>query len=499
MGRRAQLEAGSKVKGSTLKGKTIASLFWKLLERGGRALVELLVQIVMARLLAPEQFGALAIMLVFVNMGNVIVQSGLNTALIQRSDITDEDYSTVFWMSCFVSAVLFTAIFVASPAIARFYSMPDLISPLRALALIYIINALNSVQVAKVTRDMEMRKLFASTLVSAVISGLLGICFAIWGAELWALVIQQVAYQAVSCLALFVMVDWKPSFTFQVARAKEMLRFGWRLLVSGLLDQGYQSLSDLIIGRQFSSQQLGFVSQGKKYPLAVGSLLDGAIQPVMLSAVSRVQEDIDRVKRLVRRALKTSTYLIVPAMTLFACVAPSLVPLLLGNQWADSVPFMQVYCFVYALLPIHTTNLQALNGMGRSDLFLKLEIIKKAYGVIAILFCAFVLKDVHLLVASYLLTGFISTIVNAWPNRRVIGYSYVEQIQDIAPAFLMSVAAAGVALLVACCGLEAWLTVLLQIAGFAFAYLGLSAVLHVEEFEYLLSTVRSVFYKRWSE
>ena len=476
----------------TLKNNTVFGLFWKLLERGGSAVVQMAVQVVMARLLAPEQFGALAIMLVFVNLGNVFVQSGLNTALIQAPEADDADFTTVFWMSLAVSLVLYAVVFAAAPAIASFYAMPGLTWPLRGLAVVLVVNALNSVQVAKVTRDLEMRKVFTATMASVACSAAAGVGSALAGAGLWSLVAQQVTYQAVNCLVLFLQVDWRPSLSFNPARAGELFGFGWKLLVSGLLEQGYQSLSDLIVGKQFSASSLGLVSQGKKYPAAIGNMLDGAVQPVMLSAVAHVQDDRARVKRLVRRALKTSTFLIAPSMALFACVAPSLVPALLGPRWAASVPFLQVYCLVYALLPIHTTNLQALNGMGRSDLFLKLELIKKAYGTVMLVFCAFILRDVHLLVASYLVTGIIGTFVNSHPNRRVIGYAYGEQVRDIAPAFLLAATAAAPALVLARLGLGAWATVALQASVFASTYLGLAALLRLEAFSYLISTARGL-------
>lgn len=477
---------------NSMRIQTIYSLFWKLLERVGRAIIELVVQIVLARLLAPEQFGALAIMLVFVNVGNVIVQSGLSTALIQDSEASSDDFSTVFWMSLCVSLALYAAVFFSAPSIAAFYSASELTWPLRVICLIYIINALNSVQVAKVTRDLEMRKIFIATLAASGISAISGIGAALAGLGLWALVLQQVTYQLSNCLSMFIQVNWSPSFVFNPKRARKLLGFGWRLLVSGLLDQGYSSLSDLIIGKQFSPTALGLVSQGKKYPMAIGSMLDGAIQPVMLSAVSRVQDNRAYVKIMVRRALKTSTYLITPSMTLFACCAPSFVPLLLGEQWASSVPYLQIYCFVYALLPIHTSNLQALNGMGRSDLFLKLELIKKSYGIVTLLICALGFKDVNLLVASYLVTGVIGTFVNAWPNKRVIGYSYLEQVRDIAPAFLLSAVASAPALAVGSIGLGAWETVLLQVLSFVATYLGLSALLHLEELSYIVSTAQEL-------
>lgn len=288
-------------------------------------------------------------------------------------------------------------------------------------------------------------------------------------------------------------VKWRPDFVFKPDRARQLFSFSWKLLVSGILDQGYQSLSDLIIGKQFSASSLGLVSQGKKYPQAVGNMLDGAIQPVMLSAVSRVQADVPYVKRLVRRALKTSTFLIVPSMTLFAAAAEPIVGILLGRKWLSCVPFLQMYCFIYALLPIHTTNLQALNGMGRSDLFLKLELIKKAYGIFFILFAAFVLKDVYLMVAMYMITGVISTFVNAYPNKRVIGYSYSEQLRDIAPAFAISAIAGGLALFCGSYIVSPGLQILVETTVMTIAYLGIAGIFKLEAFEYLITTIRDFF------
>ncbi len=481
---------------TNLKNDAISAMTWKLLERGGNSIVAMAVQIVMARLLVPEQFGMLAIMLVFVNIGNVMVQSGMNTAIIQAEHIERVDCSTVFWMSLAIAIALYAVVFLFAPMLATFYSMPELVWPLRALALLLVVNAYNAVQIAVITRRLEMKKIFNATLISSAVSAVCGIGSALAGVGVWALAVQQLSYQVSNCIAHAKQLDWRPHFEFSIDSARSLFGFGSRLLASGMLDQGYQSLTDLVIGRQFSAAPLGYVSQGKKYPQAIGSVLDGAIQPVMLSAVSRVQNNLFEVKRLVRRALKTSTYAIAPAMTLFAVVAPSLVPLLLGEQWVGSVWFMQVYCLVYALLPIHTTNLQALNGMGRSDLFLKLELIKKAYGIAVLLFCALVLRDIRMMVASYLLTGVVSTFVNAWPNRSVIGYSYGEQVRDILPAFLMAGVSALAASAVGSLGLAPLVTVALQAVAFVAVYLGLSLVLRVEAFTYLLSTANGLFFSR---
>lgn len=474
----------------SLKSATISSLIWKVFEKGGRALVELAVQIVMARILAPAEFGALAIMLVFVNVGNVIVQSGLNTSLVQSDCIDDSDLSTVFWLSFGTSAALFLVVFFTAPAIANFYTMPQIVWQLRALGLILLITAFNSVQVAVVQRELQLRKVFNATVTAVTISGAAGIASAQAGAGLWALVLQQLIYQFANCIVLGFQIRWFPQFIFDCKKARKHFNYGWKLLLSGLLDTSYQSLSDLLIGKQFSALSLGLVSQGKKYPQAIGSLLDGAIQPVMLSAVSRMQEDPTNVKRLVRRALKTSTFLIVPSMTLFAIAAKPIVGIVLGEKWLPCVPFLQMYCFIYALLPIHTTNLQALNGMGRSDLFLKLELIKKAYGICFILFAAFVLKDVYLMVAMYMITGIISTFVNAYPNKRVIGYSYSEQLRDIAPAFVISALAGGLALFSGSFVASPGLQILVEAVVMAIVYFGIAGIFKLESFKYLINTAR---------
>lgn len=478
----------------TLKSRVISSIGWKLLEKGGSKIVSLLVQIVMARLLAPEEFGMLAIMLVFVNIGNVIVQSGLNTALVQDPDTTERDYSTVFWLSLGISLALYVLLFWATPLIAAFYSQDELIWPLRVLGLILIINAYNAVQIGKLTRDLEMKKIFLATIVSTVSSSILGIGSALLGVGVWALVVQQVVYQLSNVIAHAVQIDWYPRQVFQVDRAKKLFVFGWKLLVSGILNAINQSFASLVIGKQFGGYQLGLVSQGEKYPAALGTMIDGVIQPVMLSAVSKVQNDIAYVRRLTRRALRTSTYFMFPVMFLCAVVAPSLIPLLLGEQWVDAVPFFQIYCIAYALLPIHSINLQVLAGLGRSDLFLALEILKVLIGVACVTVGAIVFNNIYCFMAAYLVASIVSSFINAVPNKKIIRYSYTAQIRDIFPSILLAAGGSCCALLIAnFCAFDGIVLMLLQMMGFSLFYLGVSAVFQVEEFLYLVNGVTSHF------
>lgn len=466
---------------------------WKLLERGGSRLVQLVVQIVLARILAPEQFGALAIILVFINLANILVESGFNTALVQSPRLDKDDCSTVFWLSFGIACVMVILIVITAPYISAFYQIDYLTGPLRAMALILLINAFNAVQLAIVQRQLEFKIVFIASMLSVCVSGVLGITAALNGAGLWALVIQQLMYQVVNCVVLFWQVRWYPHLVLKIERAKVLFSFGWKILAAGLLDQGYQSLSNLVIGKQFSTSSLGYVSQGQKYPQALGQMIDSSIRTVMLSAVSRIQEDSAYVKRLARRAVRTSSYLCVPCMALFALVSEPLVEILLGKQWISAVPFLQMFCFVYALAAIHAANLEVFVGIGKSNLFLKLEIIKTLYGVAFVLISAFVFQDVYFLVASYMLAGIISTFVNAIPNKKFINYAYAEQLRDIGVAFVLSGVSMVVAYPIGLLALPDIAIIILQAFVMIGMYLLLSKLFKVEELSYLLATAKELF------
>lgn len=480
----------------SIKERTISSLMWKLMERAGNQIILLVVQVVLARLLSPSDFGVLAIIMVFVDLAGVFVQSGLGAALVQSAKMSSEDCSTVFWISFAMSFVLFLIIFICSPFISGFYDNASLLWPLRMLSITLFFNAYNLVQVAIVQRSLDFRRTFWATAWSVCISGPIGIIAAFFGMGIWALVMQQLSYQAVNCASLYYQTRWVPRFEFNANRAKQLFSFGWKMLGCNLLSQGYQSLYDLVVGAQFSVAQLGLVSQGKKYPSALGNMLDGAVQPVMMSAISRVQSNVQRVRQLTRRALRTSTYIVVPCMTLFAVAAEPIVRIVLGDQWLDCIPFMQMYCVVYALLPIHSSNLSALCGMGRSDINLGLEIAKKVIGITALCIGAFVARDVYVLVATAIVTGVISSFINAYPNKRLMGYSYIEQVRDVGPAFLLSLAAGFVAYVTGSLVSDTWLVLCVETGVFALIYLGLSAILNLEVFRYLIDTAREFFKKR---
>lgn len=470
---------------SRLKERTIKSLFWKLLERGGNQLVTLIVQIVLARILNPGDFGTLAIIIVFVNIGAVFVQSGLNTALVQAPEANSEDYSTVFYICLTISLILYIALFLAAPQIESFYQVNELASFLRAIALLLPIGALNSVQVAIITRELRLRSLFVATLIGSVSSGVLGIGMALAGFGLWSLVAQQLAMQAISAIVMIPLSRWVPKLEFSLAKAKQHLGFGWKLLAASLIGVLYNNLYDLIIGKVFSVADLGYFNQGKKIPSVTESLFDSTIASVMLSAAAKLQDEKEKLKALTRRAMQLTTYMVAPMMALLAVTATPLVSLIFTDKWLPCVPYLQLFAIACSLTPVTTSNLQAINAMGRSDVVLKLEIVKKSIAVAILLFTSLVIGDMMAIAVGNLVYSVIAVGINMGPLKALLDYNRINQIKDIIPSFIIATASGAITTLIGLAIDGALLQLVVQIGVFIFTYVLLSIAFKLEAFSYL--------------
>ena len=472
---------------SVVKGFT-----WKLLERFGVQGVQFLLQIILARLLSPDHYGVLAIMIIFVNLANVFIQSGFSTALIQGKDVDKDDYSSVFWVSLAIAGVLYTVIFFASPLIGKFYNMPDIVNPMRVIALMLFPGSLNSIQLAKASRELDFKKIFISNLGGIVVSGIVGIIIAVQGGGLWALVVQTMLNIFVACLVMLFTVRWYPTFVFKAKRVKVLFTFGWKLLVSALIDTLYLDLQSLVVGKKYDSATLGYYNKGKQFPQFLIVAINGAVQSVMLPVMSKHQDSKDKVKELTRQSISLSSYVIFPMMAGLAAVATPLVSLLLTDKWLPCVPYLQIYCVSYAFWPVHTSNLQAINALGRSDLFLKLEIIKKSYGIVAITIAVLCFESPIAIAATGVVTAFLSFFVNAFPNKKLLGYSFFEQVRDILPQLLLSVLVFVAATCVSLFALPSIATILLQIVVGIAVYLLGSLILRLQSFKILIGFARSV-------
>lgn len=472
---------------SVVKGFT-----WKLLERFGVQGVQFLLQIVLARLLSPEHYGVLAIMIIFVNLANVFIQTGFNTALIQGKDVDDDDYSSVFWVSLAIAGTLYAVIFFASPLIGKFYNMPEIVNPMRVIALMLFPGALNSIQLAKASRELDFKKIFISNLGGIVISGIVGIVIAIQGGGLWALVVQTMLNIFVACLVMLFTVKWHPTFVFKAKRVKILFAFGWKLLVSALIDTLYQDIQSLVVGKKYDSATLGYYNKGKQFPQFLIVAINGAVQSVMLPVMSKHQDSKDEVKALTRQSISLSSYVIFPMMAGLAAVATPLVSLLLTDKWLPCVPYLQIYCVSFAFWPVHTSNLQAINALGRSDLFLKLEIIKKSYGLLAIVIAVMFFDSPIAIAATGVVTAFLSFFVNAFPNKKLLGYSFTDQLRDILPQLLLSILVFGAATSIMLLQLPDIVIILLQIVVGIAVYLLGSLIFRLQSFKTLLGFAKSV-------
>lgn len=476
------------------KSNIISSLIWKLLERSGTQGIQFIVQIVLARLLLPEEYGIISIVMVFILLANVFVQSGFNTALIQKKDTDEVDFSSVLYLSLGVAGVLYVVIYLAAPFIANFYSQPLLIPVLRVLSITLFIGAFNSIQNAFVARNMLFKKLFLSSLVASIISGVVGITAAYHNWGVWALVAQQLTNQLMIAIILWFTVKWRPHLIFSTTRVKSLFSYGSKLLASELLDTLYSNLRTLIIGRMYTPSMLGYYNRGQQFPQLIVSNINGSIQSVMLPALSAHQDDRKRVKEMMRRTVVSSSFLIFPMMVVMAVVAEPLVKIVLTEKWLPAVPFLQMACFTFALWPIHTANLQAINAMGRSDIFLKLEIIKKIMGLIVL--GVSLPFGVYAIALGGIFSGLIGTFINAYPNKELLNYSYKEQWLDIMPSLLISLIMGGIVYLFNFSNILAWQILILQIVSGGIIYILLVKIFKIESFTYLVGTMKQLINSR---
>lgn len=476
------------------KTKVLSSLLWKLLERSGTQGIQFLVQIVLARILIPTDYGIISLIAIFITIANVFVQSGFNTALIQKKNANETDFSSVFYLTLFIAGLLYVVLFFISPYIAKFYGIPELISVLRVLSITLFFGAFNSIQNAVISKKMQFKKLFFSSLGAVTLSGIVGIVLAYTGFGVWALVAQQLVNQFSITVILWFTVKWRPQLIFSFERIKELFSYGWKLLVSSLLDTIDKNLRSLIVGKIYDPSILGYYNRGDQFPQLIVSNINGSIQSVMLPTLSSEQDNKRKVKELVRRSIVTSSFLLFPMMIGLAVVGEPLIRIILTDKWLPCVPFMQIFCLSYALWPIHTANLQAINALGRSDIFLKLEIIKKIIGITILIISMFF--GVYAIAVGTLVSGIISTFINVHPNLKLLDYSYKEQVKDIMPSLLLSIFMGVIVYSILLLKLSPYLTLILQLLIGICVYIGMAKIFKLECFTYLLNTIKGMLKKR---
>jgi O-antigen/teichoic acid export membrane protein len=417
----------------SLKQKSINGMLWTVSERFSVQAVQLLVQIVLARLLEPAQFGLIGMLLIFIAVTQSIMDSGFGSALIQKKDADQTDSSSIFFFNLLLGVVLASILFLTAPLIAQFYLQPELIPITRVLSLTLVINAFSLVQTSLLAKKLDFKTQMKISFLAMIISGVIGIAMAYQGFGVWSLVAQLVSKSLFQAIFLWLFNDWRPSAAFSYLSLRSMFSFGSKLLISGLIDTTFNNIYQMFIGKVYSPADLGYYSKAKSVELTAIQATSSSLGQVLFPSMVHLQNDLDSLKKAYRKTIRLSLFLHFPLMIGLWAVADPLFRLLLTDKWAPSIPYFQILCIAALLYPLQVLNLNILKVKGRSDLFLKLEIIKKATVVLAIVLTY--RHGIIVMLYGQIITSIISYLLNSYYSGVLIGYSQWDQIKDLVPSF----------------------------------------------------------------
>lgn len=424
----------------SLKDKTVKGMGWSAVENITRLGVAFIVSIILARLLSPEEYGLIGILAIFISIFSAIVDSGFTNALIRKQDATDTDYSTVFYTNLVLSIVLAAVLFFCAKPIADFFERQELVSLTRVMSSVVVINALAIVQRARTMKAIDFKTQTKITFISSICSGIIGISMAFLGYGVWALVGQQISNQLLSTVFFWIFNKWTPKLVFSWTSFKEMWAFGSKLLASSLIDTAWKEVYQVVIGKCYNPATLGLYTRAKQFADLCSSNLTSVVQRVSYPVLSSIQDDRIRLKCAYQRVIKTTMLPTFVLMLGMAACAESMIFVLIGEQWLKCVPMLQIICTYEMLYPLHALNLNMLQVQGRSDLFLKLEIIKKMIAIGPLLLGIFV--NIYWMLAGSLVISLISYYLNAYYSGPFLNYGIKEQVKDVLPSFSVAIAMA---------------------------------------------------------
>lgn len=404
----------------------------KILTQG----VSFIISIILARLLIPEEYGIISLVLVFINIADVFVSSGFGLSLIQKKESDELDFSTIFYCSVCTGLLIYMVLYFIAPVIADFYENPLLVSVIRVLALKIIVGSVNTIQHAYVAKHLLFKKLFFATFAATAVSGVCGVVFAYIGFGVWALVLQYLLNAAMSTVILFMIVRWYPRFLFSFQRAKQLMGFSWRLTISSFINMSFSQLRTLIIGKIYTEEALAFYDRGNYFPQIVMNNINASVNDVLFPYLSMKNDNILELKEFARKSLRMISYIVFPMMLGLAVVARPFVCVLLTEKWLMCVPYLRIMCVYWLTQPIQTANWQILKALGRSDICLRYEAIKKGISIVVLL----AVMNISVMAISVASVGLavMSMILNMIPVRRLAGYTFKEQFIDIIPSILLS-------------------------------------------------------------
>lgn len=414
---------------SSLKDRAIKGVFWSLLERFGNQGIQFVIGLILARLLLPEDYGLIGMILVFISLAQVFVEGGFPAALIRKSNVSSNDYSTVFWFNLVVAVFCYVLLFVSAPFIAEFFKEPKLVFLTRIVGLNVIINSFGIIQKTILTKSLNFKSQATINLSSILISGVIGVYCAYNGYGVWALVIQNLSRNVFMSTAFWISSNWRPQAIFSESSFKELFGFGSNLLLSALINAISENLYSIIIGKLYNAKSLGFYTRANQFQKLPVSSIYGAIGVVSYPVLSELQNNTQQLKEGYRSMIKLVAFILFPIMTILAAISEPMIHVILTDKWLPSAPILQILCIVGAFYPLHAINLDILKVKGRSDLFLKLEVFKQILNIVMIIICY--KWGVIGLVWGSVVLNFVCYYLNSFFSKKLLSYSFLDQLQDI--------------------------------------------------------------------
>ena len=474
--------------------KTVSlGFFWSFGERILAQGVSFIVSIILARFLLPSEYGSVAMVLVFINIANVFVSNGFGESLIQKKDATIVDFSTIFWCSQIMAWALYLMFFAISPIVAKFYSNQQLITVLRVLSLKLPLASINTIQHAYVSRHMQFKKFFWSTLWGTLISGVLGIILAYHGFGVWALVAQYLSNSTIDTIVLYFTISWKPTLQFSKESARSHIRFVSKMMAAGLINTVYGEMQSLVIGKRYTADDLAYYRRGGQFPSLFVANINTSVGKVLFPAMSNATEK-KAIKSMTRRSMQITAYLICPLMFGLIGISEALVKVLLTEKWLPCVPYLQVLSLAYVLQPIQTANCQAIKALGKSDIYLNMEIVKKMFGIVLLIVS--LNHGPFMIAISFVISVVASTVISCYPNIKLLGYSYKDQIKDLYPSFSLAILMLFFVYPIKFVPVSTIVVLILQIVVGIISYIALSRITNNSTFVYLMGFIRTIKQER---
>lgn len=468
-----------------IRTKAFSGMIWKALERMCAQLVSLIVSVYLARMLTPDDYSVVGIVTIFFAFCNVFISGGFNTALIQKKDADILDYSSVLHVSMGMATILYILMFLTAPLIANLYAKEILSTIIRVMALTFFVNALKSVLCAYISNNLQFKKFFLATIVGTIVSAFIGIGMALKGFGPWALVVQQMTNSIIDTLILFATTKIKFVFSVSIDRLKSLFSYGWKMFVASIISTTHEEIKPLIVGVKFSTEDLAFYNKGKSFPSLLNSSISDTISAVLFPVISKFQDNKESVLNITRKFMGVASYVIFPIMIGFFVVSDKFIEILLTSKWMFAATYVKIFCVSYMFNIIQNGNLQAIRAIGRSDIILKLEILKKSlYFIVIVLFVIFS-NSPYVLALSEIICTIIATLINSRPNRALIGYKYRYQIVDLLPNLLLALVMGIVVYFIQFVVNNNFLCIVVQILSGALIYLVMSVLTKNKNFLYL--------------